>query len=159
VKGSVIVLGDTLDMTEMCNVIGLFRFVTLHFRNHRNIKCSELFLCGLIYKHCFSKNIDWACSFRTVGYYSRSFFVCIWTELKAKLTNCNILQSGPLTQSITYIFAGQTEQWGGHWDLRYGGISLFFLRYFGIFLEKFAVLRYWKSCGTQYLQFWTQKLR
>jgi hypothetical protein len=28
---------------------------------------------------------------------------------------------------------------GGHWDLRYGGItiSLFFLRYFGIFLEKF----------------------
>ena len=25
---------------------------------------------------------------------------------------------------------------GGHWDLRYGGISLFFLRYFGIFLEK-----------------------
>ena len=29
---------------------------------------------------------------------------------------------------------------GGHWDLRYGGISLFFLRYFGIFLEK---LRYY----------------
>jgi hypothetical protein len=28
---------------------------------------------------------------------------------------------------------------GGHWDLRYGGISLFFLRYFGIPLEK---LRY-----------------
>jgi hypothetical protein len=25
---------------------------------------------------------------------------------------------------------------GGHWDLRYGGISLFFSRYFGIFLEK-----------------------
>ena len=33
----------------------------------------------------------------------------------------------------------QSER-GGHWDLRYGGISLFFLRYFGIFLEK---LRYY----------------
>jgi hypothetical protein len=37
-KGSVIVRGDTLEMTEMCNVICLFRFVTrhtsLHFRNH-----------------------------------------------------------------------------------------------------------------------------
>ena len=29
---------------------------------------------------------------------------------------------------------------GGHWDVRYSGISLFFLRYFGIFLEK---LRYY----------------
>jgi hypothetical protein len=29
---------------------------------------------------------------------------------------------------------------GGHWDLRYGGISLIFLRFFGIFLEK---LRYY----------------
>jgi hypothetical protein len=29
---------------------------------------------------------------------------------------------------------------GGHWDLLCGGISLFFLRYLGIFLEK---LRYY----------------
>ena len=36
-KGSVIVRGDTLEMTEMCNVICLFRFVTLHFRNHTEI--------------------------------------------------------------------------------------------------------------------------
>ena len=27
----------TLEMTEMCNVICLFRFVTLHFRNHTEI--------------------------------------------------------------------------------------------------------------------------
>jgi hypothetical protein len=32
-----IVRGDTLEMTEMCNVICLFRFVTLHFRNHTGI--------------------------------------------------------------------------------------------------------------------------
>jgi hypothetical protein len=36
-NGSVIVRGDTLEMTEMCNVICLFRFVTLHFRNHTEI--------------------------------------------------------------------------------------------------------------------------
>jgi hypothetical protein len=32
--------------------------------------------------------------------------------------------------SIVYRYRG-----GGHWDLRYGCISLFFLRYFCIFLE------------------------
>jgi hypothetical protein len=51
-------------------------------------------------------------------------------------------------------------QGAGHWDLRYGSISLFFLRYFGIFLEK---LRYYNignlAVHSRYLQFWTQKLR
>jgi hypothetical protein len=41
-------------------------------------------------------------------------------------------------------------------DIGIYGINLFFLRYFPWII---AVLRYWKSCSTRYLQFWTQKLR
>jgi hypothetical protein len=41
---------------------------------------------------------------------------------------------------LTYTAAHKRWGGGGHWDLRYSGISLFFLRYFGIFLEK---LRYY----------------
>ena len=64
-----------------------------------------------------------------------------WREATNQIIfNISFYQNNIIIKVFNYFWGGGGGGWGGHWDLRYGGISLFFLRYFGIFLEK---LRYY----------------
>ena len=75
-------------------------------------------------------------------------------KLKLHSWRFNYLIPGHLNCSCNTDNKTAYHSRGGHWGLRYCGISQFFMRYFGNFNLKLRYCGIHKTCGIRILAFW-----